>query len=222
MGDCFITRRGGGSGKLFAAIGVTYPAGSTCTCTNGSKTLKAKTTSGQCVFPIPEAGTWIVTATDGSGTASKTVEITAEGQTEKVTLEYYLTLFDNGEYHELTGGWTKISGSELVASWVCDSNLQADKVHVYAKTNNAIDVTNYKTLYAEITDKWAKNAYGVINQVYVGSATVSAEVGTVSIDISAMTGSYEIGLHSGGYWTGQANTGNASGSLNAVRIWLAP
>lgn len=108
MGDCFITRRGGGSGKLFAAIGVTYPAGSTCTCANGSKTLKAKDTSGQCVFPVPEAGTWIVTATDGTNSASKIVEITTEGQSVKVRLDYKLVFYDKdngGDNIALTGGF---------------------------------------------------------------------------------------------------------------------
>ena len=61
--------------KLFAAIGVTYPAGSTLTCTNGTKTLTAKNTSGQWVFAIPEAGTWTVTATQGPNTKSQSVSI---------------------------------------------------------------------------------------------------------------------------------------------------
>ena len=43
--------------KIYAVIGVTYPSGSTCTCTNGSKTLTAKNTSGKAIFVIPSAGT---------------------------------------------------------------------------------------------------------------------------------------------------------------------
>lgn len=46
MGDAFITRRGGGIKEGYALIAVTYPSGSVCTCMNGSKTLKAKDTSG--------------------------------------------------------------------------------------------------------------------------------------------------------------------------------
>ena len=40
MGEAFITRRGGGT--PYAVIGVTYPSGSVCTCSNGSVTLTAK------------------------------------------------------------------------------------------------------------------------------------------------------------------------------------
>ena len=92
----------GGGAKLFAAIGVTYPEGSTCTCTNGTKTLKAKTTSGQWVFAIPEAGTWTVTATDGTNTKSESVNITAEGQSVNVELSYRTEgyLYNAGVFNE--------------------------------------------------------------------------------------------------------------------------
>ena len=92
----------------YAIIGVTYPAGSTCTCTNGSKTLTAKDTTGKALFVIPSAGTWTVTAVSGSKSTSKTVSITAEGQAETVALMFKLVLFDGsngGDVTSLTGGW---------------------------------------------------------------------------------------------------------------------
>ena len=39
-----------GSAKAFAVIGVTYPAGSVCTCSDGAKTLSLKDTGGQGFF----------------------------------------------------------------------------------------------------------------------------------------------------------------------------
>jgi hypothetical protein len=66
VGEAFITRRGGSSAKVYAVIGVTYPTGSTCTCTDGVKTLTAKDTTGKALFVIPSAGTWTVTAVSGS------------------------------------------------------------------------------------------------------------------------------------------------------------
>lgn len=92
----------GGGTKLFAAIGVTYPEGSVLTCTNGTKTLTAKNTSGQWVFAIPETGTWTVTATDGTNTSSKSVEITAEGQNVSVNLAYRTEgyLYNAGVFNE--------------------------------------------------------------------------------------------------------------------------
>ena len=91
----------------YAIIGVTYPAGSTCTCTNGSKTLTAKDTTGKALFVIPSAGTWTVTAVSGSKSTSKTVSITAEGQVETVTLIFETVLWEAGsdQNTSLTGGF---------------------------------------------------------------------------------------------------------------------
>ena len=113
MGNCFITRRGGTS-KVYAAIGVSYPEGSTCTCTDGVKTLKLKNTSGQGIFLIPYAATWTVTAVSGSKSKSKAVSITAEGQVETVTLTYGLYIFKNGS--GLTSGYSIKSNSNSMIS----------------------------------------------------------------------------------------------------------
>ena len=96
MGEAFITRRGGSGNKIFAVIGVTYPAGSICTCSNGSKTLTTKDTSGKAMFIIPSAGTWTVTAVSGSKSKSKAVSITTEGQVEVVTLIFETILWEAG------------------------------------------------------------------------------------------------------------------------------
>lgn len=82
------TNTGGGGGSSFAFIVATYPSGSTCTCTNGTKTLKAKDTSGSFVFHIPSKGTWTVSCTNGTNTKSTSVSITTEGQRNAVTLSY--------------------------------------------------------------------------------------------------------------------------------------
>lgn len=82
-----------------ATITITYPAGSTCTATDGVSNFTAPDTSGSWVLTVPNAGTWTVTATanDGSGdTANKAVEITAEGQSVNVELSYRYYLYNNG------------------------------------------------------------------------------------------------------------------------------
>ena len=114
MGNCFITRRGGGISKAYAVIGVSYPEGSTCTCTDGAKTLKLKNTSGQGIFLIPYAATWAVTAVSGSKSTTKTVSITAGGQVETVTLTYGLYIFKNGS--GLTSGYSIKSNSNSMIS----------------------------------------------------------------------------------------------------------
>lgn len=81
---------------VYAVIGVTYPEGSVCTCSNGSVTLTAKDTTGKALFAIPSAGTWTVKAVNGNKSASKAVSITADGQVETVELTYGLYIFKNG------------------------------------------------------------------------------------------------------------------------------
>lgn len=83
MSDAFIVRRGAHS-DVFAAIRVTYPAGSICTCANGKKMLKAKDTSGQALFLVPCADTWKVSYADESKADAKEISITSYGQLENV------------------------------------------------------------------------------------------------------------------------------------------
>lgn len=197
----------GGGAKAFALIGVTYPAGSTCTCTDGAKTLKLKNTSGQGIFLIPYAATWTVKAVKDSKSTSETVSITAEGQAETVALIFELILFDGGDKTGVTGGWTytitdhgygdppDVRGDNLTVgttlywlpgrSWNAGSTDQKNRSG-YAHTKNKIDVTKYNTITA--VSNYAEG------HLTVGNASVALKVGTVSLDISALTGSYEVRL----------------------------
>ena len=90
-----VALNGKAASKIFAVIGVTYPEGSTCTCTDGEKEFTAKDTSGQAIFPVPYVGTWTVSCTDGTEIASQSVNIIAEGQSENIKLMYWDgTLYD--------------------------------------------------------------------------------------------------------------------------------
>lgn len=210
----------GGGSKLFAAIGVTYPAGSTLTCTNGTKTLTAKTTSGQWVFAIPEAGTWTVTATQGTNTKSKSVSITSEGQFESVELSYALVLFDGGDNTADSGGWgQKNSGSgNLIEFKVAESiSIHMDQyaggknspsafyLVCYAKTKQTLD--DYATLKVTF-DKATSAGYIAVNssiptletfsydyiELFAASKSYKASNSpkTVELDISSFTGSYYV------------------------------
>ena len=72
-----------------ATINITYPAGSTCTVTKGSTVFTAPDTSGAWDCVVPSTGTWVVGCTDGVLSSSQNVAITADGQTESVTLAYF-------------------------------------------------------------------------------------------------------------------------------------
>lgn len=115
---------GGGGSKVVASIVVTYPAGSTLTCTLGSKVLTAKDTSGKWVFGLPSTGNWVVKAVKDSKSKSATVEITAEGQVKTVELAYELYIFKSGS--GLTSGYSKKGSGGTVSnaniSWSGDAN----------------------------------------------------------------------------------------------------
>ena len=225
-GEVFLMGNSSITSTAYAVIGVTYPSGSTCTCTNGSKTLKAKDTSGKALFVIPSAGTWTVKAVSGSKSTSKTVSITAEGQVETVTLMFETILFDGGDNIGVTGGWTyTITNSGYAGSFAREDNLTVDTTlywlpgrtwntegtdqknrNGYAHTKNKIDVTNYNTITA--VSNYAKG------HLTVGNASVALKVGTVSLDISALTGSYEVRL-------GDTVSGDTCSEVEISKLYLS-
>lgn len=72
----------------YAVWRVTYPAGSTCTCTNGTDELQAPDTTGGVFFYIPSAGSWTVSCTDGTKTASSTVTFNTSTRIKATALSY--------------------------------------------------------------------------------------------------------------------------------------
>lgn len=136
-----------------ATIAVTWPAGSTCKCTNGSTELTAPDTSGSYTFTVTNTGTWTVSCTNGTENASTTVSITADGQSATAKLAYDLVLYDSGDqYTDITGGWTGVgytsSGAEGPGT-LGDAAMifNGDGTHQPTLgTLNSIDFTGYTTL----------------------------------------------------------------------------
>lgn len=182
MGEAIITRRSAGDGGSMsggvAVILVTYPVGSTCTCTDETTVLTASNTSGSAVFFVPNIGTWTVksVASDSVGTSkSASVSITAEGQVEEVTLVYKLVL------HSTSTGLA--SGYSLSTRSI----------------SPAIDVTAYKTMTITFRRTWASANYSVIiglssaineNPSVARVSTDSSSFTTLYADLSSMTGKY--------------------------------
>ena len=103
---------GGSSADIFAFIRGTYPEGSTCTCSNGSVTLTAADTSGTAVFKVPTYGTWTITSTLSTQSASTQVAI---GSSERGTcgtfaLSYRIPV----EYQELQYIASTATGGQYV------------------------------------------------------------------------------------------------------------
>lgn len=133
---------------VYAAIGVTYPSGSVCTCTNGTLTMTAKDTSGKAIFVIPSAGTWTVTATDGTNTKSKSVEITSEGQSVSVKLDYMTYLFREGigQITPFTSAKEKNATISINANGIVMNYTSVSNGQVGVSTTDMVDLSNYSEL----------------------------------------------------------------------------
>ena len=204
-----------GGQKAFAVIGVEYPAGSTCTCSDGTKTLTLKDTGGQGFFLIPYAAAWTVTATDGTNTKAQSVEITSEGQSESVELSYNTVLIRKGVVQSnaftVYNGTTKTFGTVGTVFRVAltgnmsayfDNKIDVSKINsikiALAGGRVAYNITfgliNTKTSFDPLTGDYGnQNIFNVASVVFNGNPqNVSAE--TKYIDVSGISGSYYFGV----------------------------
>lgn len=199
---------GAGTGA-FAAIAVTYPAGSTVTVTDGKITYTAPNTSGTALFIIPYAATWIVTATDGTETATQSVEITTEGQSVSVDLSYGTYLFNRGAKVEwLT--WQEDNAEISIGDTIKIATKTGSYDHYCsAYTAEKIDVTDYSRLIVRgefdyIPDVEAYGTFfGLTSDVPTYTTVADSAVAAItpttgekswSVDLSAIRGEYYCSL----------------------------
>ena len=207
---------------VYAVIGVTYPSGSTCTCSNGSTTLTAKDTSGRALFVLTAKGTWTVKAVKGSQSASKAVSITADGQVATVTLAFELVLFKNGAYQNI-GSFNNatITNGNLVMT-ASGNDGAGGPIHRTFVTDVKLDLTNYKTLTFSLAEFTINSTYPTSRKVWLGvssntiawqaipaDSNVKAKTvltntdqgtnKTVTVDISALTGSFYVFVYENVY-----------------------
>lgn len=221
---------GGGGSKVVASITVTYPVGSTLTCTLGSKVLTAKDTSGRWVFGLPSIGDWVVKATDGTDMATQTVTVTS-GQTANVMLSYWDgTIYDAGnEYTAYTGGWTLYAGTGYDTATKTNNQLyvkvQESDSKPYIRTTNKVSLTGFTKIDATITAQTHSSSWGgnercsllvsanadLTNPVAQAKPTNnSAQILSLAINL---TGSYYVGI--------KASAGTASTvSMTVSKIQL--
>lgn len=183
-----------------ATINITYPAGSTCTCSDGTTTLSAPDTSGTWACIVPNAGTWTVTSTSGTETDSKAVTITTDAQSTSVELSYALFLFKpNAPSDIIAGEWempvnsTVTAEAELTVKSV--NNFNGGRT-ISARTKGQIDLTEYSTLQATCK---ASGGSDTKLEVHSGSSVVAStaigtDLTTVTVDISALSGLHSIGF----------------------------
>lgn len=215
MGKGTIAIRGGGcAGKAYAIIHATYPEASTCTCTNGAKTLNAKGTNGVYIFPIPEAGEWTVT----SGDKSQTVNITEKGQVEIVNLDV-LYIVKDGEI-KVDVSYNGMNGTVADGILTIKQTVAVRDAPVHANFG-PVDLTNFNTLHVEMSDSSINTEY--TNTVGVATAKNSnspkakanlknADTADKSIDVSSFSGFY--------YVVFRIETGDTKRYVKTPNIWF--
>lgn len=196
-----------------ATINITYPAGSTCTCSDGTTTLSAPDTSGTWACIVPNAGTWTAAATDGVENTSESVSITTDGQIVAIELSYLLWLYKSGNtYNAVTGGWSVSKHPSTGGSFDGVLTLNADSMllsteawggsvgYANAFTNNSIDLTGVNTLKFKITgigdtaysDKKG-NTHKFRFSLVVANERPTKQVPTFAVDMNILaTGEYSV------------------------------
>lgn len=195
--------------KFFAAyINVTYPSGSTCTCSDGVTTLTATTTTGSYQFVVPNTGTWTVNCTNDTQSTSANVSITADEQTESVTLSYFAATISI-TYPATSNCVVKNSSGETVAS---DSNtssstktwtatvLSTGTYTVTATSTSDSSKTKSQTVSVTSNGQSASVTLSYIQYIIDNGTINTAVAGTINAEEQTKSGNYLILGGSGHNW----------------------
>ena len=176
---------------------------------------------GQFVFEVSAAGTWAVTATDGTNTKTQEVNITVEGQGENVELNYGLYLFKAG-----TGILTGYSVTSIESNGNF-SNTDYIEWATTLQTNignefqfqPAVNFSQYKTLFIDlqctgrysssqtavviaITEKFrpteGMSTWNTLSKVSTKNDSYNTNRHTVLIDVTAITSSSYVTIYAFG------------------------
>ena len=174
-------------------IRVTFPNGSTCTCSNGSTTLTAAG-GGTATFLVPTTGTWTLSATDGTLTAAKTVDITETMRSANIELSFFSATI-NITYPAASTCVITDSNSTTVAS---DTNADST-----AKTWTAtVGATGTYTITATATDGSGKTKSTTV------SITANGQVATAELVYQMYIFKSGSGLTAGYSVNGSGNVSN--------------
>ena len=166
-----------------STIKVTYPAGSTCTCSKDGEVLTASGTSGSYTFTVTSSGTWTVKATDGSRTVSESVSITASGQSKSVSLSYEIIYISGGVFKESYQTYSSKGELNVTASggYV---NLQGTDWGQHALYFDPVDLSNYNTIsidvYRNLGDLQAETANPIAYATLLKKTSVVLDIVSVS------------------------------------------
>ncbi len=187
-----VTGGGGGTG---CTLTITAPVGATVTVSKDGKAKPSKVaTTGTVVFKGLETGTWTLTITNGTDTASKTVEIRADYETEISFFTATIQIaYPAGLACTVTHGSTTLNAPDTSGTWDCVvteagqwtvklSTGFAEKVTVGASgeshTVNKWYVYKDGDQYTDLTGGWVKQS---------GTASITFGDNMITIDSKTST-----------------------------------
>lgn len=150
-----------------ATINITYPAGSICTCSDGTTTFNAPDTSGTWACVVPNVGTWTVSCTDGVDSKNETVQITKDGQVVDIEITYAIILFDaTGLSDEEAIGSFKHSFNEYAkktkeGDYIVFTHTASGGAYVTFYLKTPYDITDMTTLVVEGYSTQNDSIFGV-------------------------------------------------------------
>lgn len=201
-----------------ATIKITYPGGSTCTCSKGNRIYDAPDNSGIWSCVVDSAGDWVVACTDGDYNDSKTATITIDGQAVSVSLAYELVLYDHGkQYADVSGGWEIIKDDDgFSAQFKIDHILISCGEYWTGgsvQTKKPIDRDGFTTICADVSVAGASGVDGAFRMSY-GESYLKIPKGdnTVKLDVVNINNQIVKFEHNSG--------GNRNGSLQIKRVYI--
>lgn len=204
--------------SFFAAtINVTYPAGSTCTATDGVTTLTAPDTSGTWACVVHNVGTWTVTVVDKDW--SDSVSIASDGQTESVDLSKCYLFLDGNQYTTMTGGWEASPDGESIGGTLSFSD--GEMVLVGTSNDRRLDAS-CKSMNSGILARFTKLC---VHVAYASGEVIAARIvdnltNKTKIAQVVLAGAGDYSLLLDGISEGQIIMLAYKGTLKVTKIWL--
>lgn len=214
-----------------ATINVTYPSGSTCKATHTDGTvLNAPDTSGTWACVVPKSGTWTVLAEDTSSGKSKSVNvsITADGQSESVTLTYIYYLQQGATIvvqPETTGVTTEIIDDTVKYKGTATEEIKIVDFGIVNLTGfskitvDVLDGLTYHNPRPGICISTQKlSGYPSDNVTRFegapqGSTAIRLSAQEYYLDLSSISGEYYVSM----FWKG---FGNKNAYIQTSNIWI--
>lgn len=204
-----------------AAIRITYPAGSVCTCSNGDITYTAPDLTGKWTCDVPRVGVWTITCSDGYMTKTMDTEITYDGERVDVAISYVTATinvtYPNGAICSCSNGIDTYSASDTTGHW--SFVVYEPGSWMITATDNIQTVTEIVTINydGQVKDITIKFFAATINVTYPAGAKCTCSDGITTYTASDADGSWTITVPRAGIWTIKA-TRDSSSVVETVEI----